>query len=86
MNLTELEKLADAASNDVHIYTEPRDSNYWHENRAFINAATPQAIKQLIALCRLQNSAIEAALSDDQPYIVECKEAIAAYEQMNGGE
>lgn len=48
-DLHSLRALAEAAeSNDQHIYTHPRDSNKWLENKAWHEAASPAAVLALL--------------------------------------
>ena len=50
------------------------------EDAAFIAAANPETIKQLVELCRLQHD----ALTDDS--LVKINNAIAAFNKFEGGE
>lgn len=54
MKLDELKTLADAASEEI---TNPKGRLHYFSTK-FYNAANPEAIKQLIALVRLQHEAL----------------------------
>lgn len=47
--IEELKKLAEAATPDHHIYTNPRDSNQWKANEAWHHAASPAVFLELLS-------------------------------------
>jgi len=90
MNLDELEALADAAREEI---TNPKGRLHFFSTQ-FYNATSPQTIKQLIALVRLQHEALNLSLvfmetppemRKVQPW-TQCHDALAAYEAFEKGE
>lgn len=82
MNLDDLEKLADAMMTNQSSF-----SKSYEVMNAFGAACSPQAIKQLIALCRMQHEVIEmASVPIFAPDKHKREEALAAFDKFNGGE
>ena len=74
----------------VIIPMETRESHTTSNDMAFIAAANPETIKQLVELCRLQHEAITKCTEWGLHYGRHCEqpmeEAIAAFNKFEGGE
>ena len=68
----------------VIIPMETRESHTTSNDMAFIAAANPETIKQLVELCRLQHEAL--MLLDYGTRFDEATGAIAAFNKFEGGE
>lgn len=83
--LDELEALANAATDPRfpfcwHSWEGITDDGYAENDAKFICACTPQTIKQLIALCRLQNDALEIAKESCDGSYTKYDTALAAFD------
>ena len=89
MNIAELEKLAkDSSELVVREATPWKLEKGWlpetdcYELQPYFQAVAPSNTLAMIELLREMGVAIEAALSDEQPYINRCKEALGKYKEM----